>query len=209
MPCVICLGDSITFGAIDEVGGGWVNRMKREYMHRFVEGRGRDVSVFNCGIGGETTAGLCARFEVEVGSRLDPHDFNVVLLAYGMNDVATRPDREPVALSDYRERLGRAIAWVKSRGARPALVNITPIAEELDGVPTAQGSVRSRAAIDEYNRALAALAAAEGVPLIDAHAALQPVPAPLLTEDGVHPNARGHEAIWRAVQAVVDRLLVD
>lgn len=209
MPCVICLGDSITAGALDDVGGGWVNRLKREYMDRFVAGRGGDVSVFNCGMGGETTVGLSARFAAEVGSRLVPDDRNIVLLAYGMNDLAARPDRERVAVSDYRERLSRAIAWTRARGARAALINITPIAEALDGVPTASGSVRSRAAITDYNRALAALAADEGVALIDAHAALQPDPAPLLTADGVHPNARGHEAIRRAVQPIVDRLLAD
>jgi acyl-CoA thioesterase-1 len=205
---MICLGDSITLGEYDDVGGGWVDRMKRDYMGRYIRERGIEVTVINGGIGGETTAGLLARFEVELTARLDPDDLNLVLLAYGMNDLSVRPDRPHVPLSDFRVNLRRVIEWIQAHRARPALVNITPIAEALDGSPNAYGTVRTRAAIDEYNLVLAQLASDQAAPLIDAHAAMQPNSEALLAEDGVHPNARGHEAIARVAQHLVGGLLI-
>jgi lysophospholipase L1-like esterase len=207
MARVICLGDSITFGEYDEVGGGWVDRMKRDCMRAYVCERSAEVTVLNCGIGGERTTGLRARFEVELTARLDPDEPNVVLLAYGMNDLAVRPDRPRIPPSDFRENLRHVLASIGLRGTRPALVNITPIAARLDGSPNANGTLRSRAAIDEYNLVLAELANEQAVPLIDAHTAMQPTPELFLAEDGVHPNALGHEAIARVVQAAVDRLV--
>src|SRR5689334_11923117 len=51
---IYCFGDSITYGECDTERGGWVDRLKTARM-------APEVSVFNLGIGGETSRMMRAR----------------------------------------------------------------------------------------------------------------------------------------------------
>jgi lysophospholipase L1-like esterase len=207
MACIVCLGDSITFGEYDREGGGWADRLKLTCFQNYLDGEGDDIAVFNCGIGGETSVGLKARFEVELSARLAPDEPCVVLLAYGMNDLAKRPERDAIPLVDCQDNLARVVAWCHAFGARVALLNITPLAARLDGLPNAHGSVRSLASIAQYNAGLAQLAEHQGIALIDVHSALARDPHRYLSADGVHPNAAGHAAMHDVVLAALPALL--
>ena len=204
---LLCFGDSITWGEIDELGGGWVDRLKREFLRRLVAEDADEVAVHNLGLGGETTDGLRARFDTEFATRLDETASTVVVLAYGANDAARRAGRLLVAPGAYRANLAHCIGVAQAAGARVVLVNVTPVSADRDGVPNASGSLRSMAAIADYNAVLASLASEAGAPLVDAHAALEPPVERWLCADGLRPNAGGHGRLYAAVLRRLDGLL--
>jgi lysophospholipase L1-like esterase len=204
---LLCFGDSIVYGEVDEIGGGWVARLKGECLRRGVLGRAPEVRVHNLGLGGETTRGLRQRFQAELAPRLAEAGGDIVLLAYGMNDCAQRGGEVLVPLEEYRANLAHCIVAARGRGLRVALVNVTPIAPEQEGRTSASGSLRSAATIALYNATLAALAADTLAHLVDVHGHLLRSPAGWLRPDGVHPNHEGHRRLFEFVLPELDRWL--
>jgi lysophospholipase L1-like esterase len=207
MTPLLCFGDSITYGELDEIGGGWVNRLKCECLRRILVGRSPEVFVHALGLPGETTAGLRARFEAEFATRVVDGDLGIALFAYGATDAAVREGEPVVPLADFLDNLVHCIRLVRGRGARTLLVDLPPIAREQDGRPGPDGSVRSAETIARYNAALAALAADTGAHLIDIHTPLARARPGWLRPDGVHPNHEGHRRIFEIVLPEVDALL--
>jgi len=204
---LLCFGDSIVYGEVDEVGGGWVARLKGECLRRVALERAPEVLVHNLGLSAETTRGLGRRFEAELVPRLADSGNDIVLLAYGMNDAVQREGELLVPLEEYRANLAHCIRAARGRGLRVALVNVTPIAPEQDGRPNANGSVRSAATIARYNATLAALAADTLAHLVDVHGPLARSAPGWLRPDGVHPNHEGHRRLFELVLPEFDRWL--
>jgi lysophospholipase L1-like esterase len=204
---VLCFGDSIVYGEVDEVGGGWVSRLKAECLRRIALGRAPEVQVHNLGLCGETTRGLRQRFEGELAPRVAAGGNDLVLLACGTNDAVQRDGAPLVPLEEFRANLAHCILAARGRGLRVALVTVTPIAPEQEGRPNANGSVRSAATIVRYNATLAALAADTGAHLVDVHAPLARSAPGWLRPDGVHPNHEGHRRLFELVLPEVDRLV--
>jgi lysophospholipase L1-like esterase len=207
MTNLLCFGDSITYGEVDEVGGGWVNRVRTECLRRIVAGRGAEVVVHNLGLGGETTRGLRDRFEAELGPRAAGGGQDIVLLAYGTNDAVQRDGESLVSLEEFLGNLSHCIRVARTRGMGTALVNVTPIAPDREGRPNEQGSVRASAQIARYNAALAALATDAGSHLIDVHGPLARSAPGWLRPDGVHPNHEGHRRLFEIVLPQIDALV--
>ena len=204
---LLCFGDSLVYGEVDEIGGGWVARLKGECLRRVALGRPPEVLVHNLGLSGETTRGLRQRFEVELAPRLGDVGNDIVLLAYGMNDAVRRQGELLVPLDEYRANLAHCIVAARGRGLRVALVNVPPIAPEQEGRPNAHGSVRSAETIARYNATLAALAADTLAHLVDVHGPLLSSPPGWLRPDGVHPNHEGHRRLFELVLPEFDRWL--
>jgi lysophospholipase L1-like esterase len=204
---LLCFGDSVTYGELDEVGGGWVNRLKGECLRRIAAGWVPEVRVHNLGLGGETTRGLRQRFEAELGPRTGDPAHAIALLAYGTNDAVQRAGEPLVPLEEFRANLAHCILAARGRGLRVALVNVTPIAPEREGRANENGSVRSAATIARYNASLAALAADTGAHLVDVHGPLARSAPGWLRPDGVHPNHEGHRRLFEIVLPEIDGLL--
>jgi len=204
---LLCFGDSIVYGEIDEIGGGWVARLKAECLRRVALDRAPEVLVHNLGLSGETTRGLRQRFEPELAPRMGDTGQGIALLAYGTNDAAQRGDEPLVPLEEYRSNLAHCILAARRRGMRVVVVNVTPIAPEQDGRPNQNGSVRSTATIARYNAVLAALAADTGAHLVDVHARLVRSAPGWLRPDGVHPNHEGHRRLFELVLPEIDALV--
>ena len=206
---IYCFGDSITRGENDHVHGGWADRLKRLCMERFAERAGEEICVFNLGIGGETTASLRKRFLPELDARLDPDSRGLVLLAYGANDAAEVGGRSLVVVDQYTEHLAACIDAAAGRKNRVLLLNVTPIADSIDGVANARGRVRRNASIGDYNRALERLARERSAGLVDVHSAfMSRGHDSLFVADGVHPNSAGHALIFELVCKELSRISV-
>lgn len=200
---ILCFGDSITRGENDHLHGGWADRLKLRCLARFVEVGEPETCVFNLGIGGETTTGLRRRFSAELEARRDQSGAALVLLAYGANDAAESSGAFLVPVAEYERNLAACLDEAQGR-ARVLLINVTPVADAVDGVPNRSGRIRRKSAILEYNRALARLGESRGIGVVDVHGAfLRKGPSGLLTPDGVHPNPAGHEVVLEAVVAAL------
>ena len=69
----VCIGDSITFGYEMEESQRWTNLLSKEL----------DVQIINSGVNGDTTAGMLARFRVDVIEHEPTH----IIIAGGTNDL--------------------------------------------------------------------------------------------------------------------------
>jgi acyl-CoA thioesterase-1 len=181
---VIAFGDSITSGlylSADEA-----------YPARLAALLG--LPVCNAGSLGDTTATAMLRFTRDV---LQFHP-SVVLLLFGTNDsgVTAHDGRAPVALGDYRTALADMVRQARAVGAVPVLLSLPP----TDPARSAPGGTGS-GGWATYDAAVRAVAALNGVQLIDLAAAFGGDLS--LLRDGIHPTPDGALAIAKAAAPVV------
>ena len=199
MASIICFGDSITRGESDAVYGGWADRIKTRLIKQFVE-TGKDrISVFNMGISGETTDGLIQRFKHEFITRQTIDKQDTVLFGYGANDLANQDGKHLVDIESYIDNLSHCIEFALEKGANVVLINITPIASQLDGIPNVNNRIRNDETIRRYNQALLVLSVKYGVDLIDVYTPFNNHKEAYLTADGLHPNSAGHELLYQVI----------
>ena len=83
---VVALGDSLIYGYGDFVGGGWVERLRREWMSP----QGAGHVLYNLGVRGDRVNQVAIRLEQEFNCRgeLRNHVPDLILLSVGLNDSA-------------------------------------------------------------------------------------------------------------------------
>jgi lysophospholipase L1-like esterase len=208
----ICfIGDSITAGTGDDDCLGWPGRLCAAERRR-----GHDVTLYNLGIRGDTSAMIAPRWRAECAARLPDTHPGALVFAFGINDTAQEadgslrvPPERSIALA--QQILSEAKAW------KPTLmIGPTPLLREsvaLNFQPTAPREMRDDR-IAATSKAYAALGAEIGVPYLDLFAALQHEAhfrKSMAQGDGVHPTAEGYAAMaaligrWPAWRTWFDR----
>ncbi len=189
---VAALGDSITAGnpAYDPdpaqrraLGFGDDERSQYEYWAQRAD---PGLAFRNCGVFGERTD--------EIAARLDrcADDADAVVVQGGINDIAQgRPVRDAAA------DLDSIVARGKRLGLDVYLVDVLPW---NNGHPAADRPIA------ELNRAIAAIARDEDVPLIGFHDELEDPGEPgvmsaRLTADGDHPSIAGYRRLGERLAA--------
>ncbi len=209
---IICFGDSITYGEYDEVGGGWVDRLKKFGFDRTIKyGSENEISVSNLGISGESTRDALLRIEQELKIRIDKDMSLTVVLAYGANDSAWFDKKGQFAVSkdEFKSNLLSIISIIKKYNARVVLLNTLPVIESLNSTPNHRGKVRNNIYISEYNKVIEDVSQSTGSQLINLFDQF-----PITTEsqnmfykDGLHPSALGHDEIFKIVKKDLISLL--
>jgi lysophospholipase L1-like esterase len=184
---------------------------------------GSSLSVYNSGIGGNTTRDALKRFERDVLA----HRPRVVVIGFGINDAAVDVWKKPpatesrVPLAEYRENLRTMAMKTKEAGAKVVFLSPNPLRwtsllRDLYGrSPYAPDSETGFDApvLESYREALRGLAAELSVPLLEVPqawtAALAKKGGTIDTFllDGMHPNDAGHEATAAALLPVVRGVL--
>src|SRR5215469_573225 len=178
----ICfLGDSFISGAFDAECLGWAGRICAAARKR-----GHDVSPYNLGIRGESSAQLAARWHSEASLRHTALQEVRLVFEFGMNDVREvdgKPQlEESQSLAAARSLLAKASQWKPTLMVGPPPVNDEPRNTRVKSVS---------AKFAELCREL-------DVPYFDSYTALRESGVWLrdITEvDGTHPSAIGY-AEW-------------
>ncbi len=188
-PIRVCFfGDSFVNGTGDDACLGWVGRACAA-----VRRNGVDLTCYNLGIRGDTSADIQRRWEHEARARLPPEHDGRLVFSFGANDCCRCDDgsrvRVPLdqTLANARVILMSAVAW------RPTLmVGPLPICDqETDG------------RIATMSAALAPLCGSFGVPYLDVfHNAANSAAwvSEVAAGDGAHPNAIGYAIVGDAFQ---------
>ena len=199
---VAMVGDSITCD-----GRWWVG--VREQVLAGEPGLACDFR--NCGIPGDTAEGALRRYAWDIA----PLRPSLALVSFGMNDVwrdAYGPDpteemltRRTEALERFLINMHALVTRLLADGIRVVLLTPTPFDQyAVDGPTPNLPGVDDALAI--CAGMLRGLAIAQGLPVIDLHTPLRRRCAalePLISDDRVHPNELGHEAITQVVIAAV------
>ena len=98
---IVALGDSLVYGFGDFVGGGWVERLRRQWMSPESSGH----VLYNLGIRGDRTIQVSQRLEQEFSCRGELRNRlpDVILLSVGVNDSPCLGRKEGKLFTDFAE----------------------------------------------------------------------------------------------------------
>ncbi len=188
MKTLICMGDSLTEGADIPVGHTWPALVANAL----------NIEVINCGIGGDTTAGMLARFYPEVVAGKPAF----ALIMGGTNDLWWG-----LTINTILANLFSMVVQARHHGITPAICLPLPVntrlARQNDFSPPWRGYDRFTEEMDRLIEKIAIHAAESEAALIDLHrpfvSADGNVRFDLFLPDGLHPNRDGHRNIAAAI----------
>jgi acyl-CoA thioesterase-1 len=179
---LIFIGDSIVAGTGDTECRGWTGRVGAATVRA-----GMELTVYNLGVGGDTSEGVLARWREEVGRRRNPEIDNLLVASFGINDA-----RDTIEWPADRtlSNLDRFIQETTDDGFTPLIVG---------PIPTAQPRESER--IGALSHAIGTACERARVAFIELHAGLRESHSLIDSmADGYHPGPSGYDEIARAVQ---------
>ena len=189
---VCFVGDSITNGTGDTGFLGWPGRLCAAEVEA-----GHDLTDYNLGIRGDTSADIRPRWRAEVEARLPASISCAIVFNFGLNDATEQDGAIRVPLGDSVRNVRAMLAEAKTR--HPTLwVGPTPVDETRQPLVADTGETRDKrnARTADYNLAFKTLADEMEVPYLDMLSELiNDAEWPALLSDGLHPLPAGHQRI--------------
>ncbi|HEY9764037.1 MAG TPA: GDSL-type esterase/lipase family protein [Trichocoleus sp.] len=209
---IVVLGDSLVYGFGDVEGGGWVERLRRRSM-----ALGNAGPVFyNLGVRGDGVKQVAHRLEQEFRLRGELRNRvpDLIVLSVGVNDSARigKPTgRNYTDFEQFQQEMDTLLRQAK--GLCPVLfVGMTPIDERA--MPFSEILYYSHSDQWRYKEATRLACEAHQIPYLDvlSHWLRQGDETwrGLISEDGLHPNVAGYQALlgdvstWEAFQHSLD-----
>ncbi len=183
---VICVfGDSITWGAWDFELGGWVNRLRLYYDNQ----SGIEGEVYNLGVDGNYVGDVLKRFDVETRARSP----DIIILAIGINDSSHPSNPSGTDLEKFETQFNELLEKARKFTGNIIVLGLTNVDEKSSD----HGYINSNIVL--YNDKIKSIAKNQNLPFIDLFNTL----AKNELEDGLHPNAKGHQKIFEKVKEVL------
>ena len=184
---VCFVGDSLVNGTGDPEFQGWTSRVCIT-----AQKMGHDVTHYNLGVRGETSANIRDRWLSEVSVRLAATEEAVVVFSFGVNDLTIEGGEPRVSNQNSIENLRRILGESKRRYTT-LMVGPPPTADAEKNISLARLSRDFSAACREI-----------GVPYLDVFMRLQESGVWILEaagNDGTHPRATGYAEMAKLVQS--------
>jgi len=195
MVTIVCIGDSIVEGEGDESGqNGWVGRLQRKILKNSKVGESR---VYNLGMGMETSIDLLHRFFSEVLYR-NP---DIIILQASHGDSRTRLNKAgeeefEIGKGARMRMYERLLDYLSRSGKKVLILGLNPISMNVKF----KKAVPQRAAhIESHNRGLKRLCVEYTIPFLDPREIFKGKPLENLYADGLHPNSKGYELMFKAI----------
>ena len=187
---VVFMGDSITDSWDGPANGGFFPG--KPYLDR--------------GISGQTTPQMLIRFRADVIA-LKP---KVVVILAGTNDIAGNTG--PTTLEAIEDNLASMAELARASGIRVVLSSLLPVSdyETRDGKPIVRTVQRPPAQIKALNDWMRRYAAERRLIYLDYYSAMSDEKGFLkdeLSNDGLHPNAKGYEVMSPLAEQTIARAL--
>ena len=187
----ICVfGDSVSWGAWDLEKGGWVNRL---WFFIAKKQRGDYIDVYNCSVDGGTTDTILERFENEAKIR----NADALIFQTGGNDASYehKPDNYLVSPEKFRQNLEEIILRAKKITDHIIFMDLKNC-DEHKTIPVPWADIYyTNKNIRTYIDIMKDVCQKNDVTFLDLE---------LLDDedfdDGLHPNASGHEKIFIRVK---------
>ena len=173
---------------------------------------GHDMTYYDLGIRGDTSADLLPRWQSEVTARLSPDLSCAIIFNFGLNDATEQDGSMRVPLADSIKNARAMLSAAKNM--HPTLwVGPSPVDDSRMPLTTDEGFTRDKrnARTADYNLAFRALADEQEIPYLDMMSALiNDANWPMLLSDGLHPKPDGHRKMaeivgaWPAWRSLLD-----
>jgi len=209
---VMVFGDSVAYGAWDPEGG-WVCKL-RKFLDKEVNFKLNSNSfyyfVYNLGVSDDTSADLLSRFKHDAYSRTAKDEGQLVIFEIGKNDsmfVKSKGDFQ-VPPKRFERNVKELIRQAQRLTQKIAFVSLLPVDErktcpykDASKEDMRRGIYYKNEHIEKYNSIIEKACRAAGVKFIDMYEKVSRTDyKQLLDVDGLHPNEKGHEAIFRMVK---------
>jgi lysophospholipase L1-like esterase len=181
---IICLGDSITEGKDIEKGFRWAS----------LAANALGLEILNCGIGGDTTQGMLARFYPEVVSRKPAF----VLILGGTNDLWWGAEINTILANIFSIVCQARYHDITPIIGLPLPIHL-PFVQQQAYAPPLGGYEQFLAKLDNLVACLAPVASDSEVPVVDFNRDFRlangAADDSLFLDDGLHPNRTGQAKI--------------
>lgn len=205
---LVALGDSIIYGFGDPAGGGWVERLRRQWMEPDSPGH----ALYNLGIRGDGTQQVARRLEAEFRYRGELRNRvpDLMILSVGVNDSArlTRPEgRNYLDFEQFQLEMANLLDRACQLCA-VLFVGMVPVDETK--MPFLDCFYYNHADQYRYKEATQQICQARQIPYLDVFSQWTDRGdlwwRSRLSPDGLHPNVLGYQALledvlgWSAFQ---------
>lgn len=185
----ICIfGDSTAWGAWDMEKGGWVNRLWLSVGSR--DNNDDWVEIYNQSVSGGTTDTILARLESEAKIREATH----LIFQSGGNDSFLEGKNGPnkIPLDKFRENIQSIIDKSREISEGVMFIGFKNV-DESKTMPVAWEDIYYiNSEIQKYDQVMKDVCERNRIPYLDIFGLLEKEDF----EDGIHPNAKGHEKIF-------------
>jgi lysophospholipase L1-like esterase len=198
---IIALGDSLVYGYGDPVGGGWVERLRRQWMNPGVG----DHVLYNLGIRGNGVIQVSERLEREWSNRGELRNRypDLIILSVGVNDSARLgrlTGKLFIPFDQFQQQMARLLD--QAQNLCPVLfVGMTPVDESK--MPFLDCLYYNHIDQERYKEATRLACEQRGIPYLDIFEIWKQRGEEWLRNclslDGLHPNVQGYEALFRDV----------
>lgn len=198
---LVAFGDSLIYGFGDGVGGGWVERLRRQWM--LPESAGHVL--YNLGVRGDRTYQVAQRLENEFRQRGELRNRvpDAIILSVGLNDsarVQSFTGRSYTDFEHFKTVLDNLLNL--SQQLCPVIfVGMVPVDESK--MPFQDCLYYSHADQYRYKEATKLACELRGIPYLDIFDKWldrgNTWCSSCLTSDGLHPNAAGYQSLFEDV----------
>lgn len=202
---IFVFGDSVVQGRSDAECFGWVNRLAVFTQQEAIRTDWEQADlVFNLGCAGDETTDVLARFASEFKARRGQRS-DIIILGVGINDAAHRDEvsNTLVPMPQSRENIAQLLKEAKQLVDQVCILGLTRV-DEAKFVSYCSNLLDKswvNANVATYDTMISDVADQEGVIYVPMH---NVVPVGYC-DDGLHPNAKGHQLIFERVkQALVE-----
>ena len=199
---ILFFGDSITQGLWD-TKAGWVGRLREHFDALAMQNLQHNTQpeIFNLGVSGDTTRDLLTRIESETKVRRWENDPLMAVIAIGTNDGSL--------LDEFKVNLEQIVAIIRPLTETVVLVG-NPACDETRTTPVFWGDYSyNNQDLERSEQIIATVAKEHGLPYVPVFQKFkQELDAGNdLLQDGLHPNAEGHQLIADLCKPVLEGCL--
>ena len=187
----ICIfGDSTAWGAWDMEKGGWVTRLWL-YVGEKTDG---ECEIYNLSISGGTTKTILERFESEAKIR----ESDGLIFQSGGNDSYLKGKNGPnqIPLNEFRKNIIEIISKAKKITNNIAFIGFKNVDETKTTPVSWKDIYYVNAEIKKYDETMKNVCKENEIPYLSIFGLLENSDF----EDGLHPNAQGHQKIYEKVK---------
>jgi len=202
MPQILVFGDSIAYGAWDKEGG-WAERLKIFSNKKSIESNLEFYcAVYNLALDGDTTENLLNRVDFEIKQRERGEEI-IIIFAIGSNDseIINSNDTFKVFPEKFSQNIKDLISVSKKYSAKIIFSGLLPVDEtKVDPIPWAADRSYKNKSVKKYNDIIKSICGESKIGFIELFEEFKKMDYKNLLEDGVHPNTKGHEKIFKIVK---------
>lgn len=211
MPKIFIFGDSLPYGKWDLETSGWAGRLRRHMDEKVMDGKGY-FETFNFGVPGDSLQGLLKRFEPDLKPRFRDGEDIIIIFQIGINDTqfVSQAGQIRTNKEEFRSDLLDLIGIAQKYTQKVVFLGLTPINEEQSlTVPWYHDDYYRNKVIKEYNEIIKSAAKEKGAHFLGLFEKLNQKRYFDNLVDGIHPNSKGHELLFRIVREfLVDKKII-